>query len=48
MVRPILTDLNITELKYYLFMISLDKCNGTCNSLDDLSTKICVPSKIKM
>ena len=39
MVRPILTDLNSVEVKYYLFMISLDKCTGSCNAL---SLKICV------
>ena len=39
MVRPILTDLNSVEVKYYLFMISLDKCTGSCNVL---SLKICV------
>ena len=38
MVRPILTDLNSVEVKY-LFMISLDKCTGSCNVL---SLKICV------
>ena len=26
-------------------MISLDKCNGRCNAVDDLSTKMCVPVK---
>ena len=28
-------------------MISLDKCNGSCNAVNDLSTKIRVPSKTK-
>ena len=28
-------------------MVSLDKCSGRCNSADDLSMKICVPSKTK-
>ena len=28
-------------------MVSLDKCNGSCNVADDLSTKICVPSETK-
>ena len=28
-------------------MISLDKCNGSRNVVDNLSTKICVPSKTK-
>ena len=45
MIRPIIIDLKPVELTYYPFMISLDKCSGICNSLDDLSTKIYVPSK---
>ena len=32
------------ELKYYPFMISLDKCTGSC---DVLSPKICLPKEIK-
>ena len=31
MFRPILIDLNPVELKYYPFMISLDKCTESCN-----------------
>ena len=45
--RPTTTDLNPVELKYYLFMISLDKCTGGCNSVEDLFTKICIPNKKK-
>ena len=26
---------------------NLDKCNGSCGVVDDLSTKICVPSETK-
>ena len=44
MIRPTLTDLNPVEFKYYPFMISLEKCNGSCNVL---SPKICVPKKTK-
>ena len=44
MVRHTLINLNPIELKYYQFMISLDKCNGSCNVL---SPKICVPKKTK-
>ena len=36
--------MNLVELKYYPFMISLNKCTGSCNVL---SPKICVPKKIK-
>ena len=46
MARPALIDLNPIELNCYSFMISLDKCNGSCNATDDLSTKICA-SKTK-
>ena len=45
MVRPTLIDLNPIEINYYPFMISLDKCNGSCNAADDLSIKLFVPSE---
>ena len=44
MVRPTLIDLNPVELKYYPFMISLDKCSGSCHVL---FPKMCVPKKQK-
>ena len=44
MTRPTLTDMNSVELKYYPFMISLNKCNGSCNVL---SPKMCVPKETK-
>ena len=47
MSRPNLIDLNPIELNYYPFMVSLDKCSGSCNAADDLSTKTSVPSKRK-
>ena len=28
-------------------MISLYKCSGSCNAINELSTKICAPSKLK-
>ena len=33
MVRPTLINMNPVELKYYPFMISLNKCTGSCNIL---------------
>ena len=33
MIMPPLIDLNPVELKYHPFMISLDKCNESCNDL---------------
>ena len=41
-VRPILIDINPAELKYYPFIISLNKSTGSSNVL---SLKICVPKK---
>ena len=43
--RPTLIDLNPVEINYYSIVISLDKCNGSCNVVDDLSTKMCVSSE---
>ena len=43
-VRPTFIDLNPIESKHYPFMISLNKCNGSCNVL---SPKIYVPKKNK-
>ena len=45
--RLALFGLNLVKLRYYLFMISLGKCNGSCNSVDDLFVKICVQNKTK-
>ena len=36
MAGPTPIDLNPFDLNYYLFMISLDKCNGSCHVVDDL------------
>ena len=47
MVGPTLIDLNLVALEYYPFMFSVDKCSGSCNSANDLSTKKCVASKTK-
>ena len=44
MVRPTLNDMNPVECKYYPFMISLNKCTGSCKVL---SPKICVPKEAK-
>ena len=35
------------ELHYYPFAIKLDKCVGSCNTLNDLPNRICVPNKRK-
>ena len=47
MIRPTLIGLNPIELNYHPFMISIDKCNGSCNFFDDLSTKKCILNETK-
>ena len=47
MIRPFLINLTPDELKYYPFLIKLDKYNRNCNPVNDLSMRICVPSKTK-
>ena len=42
-----LIDLNLVELKYHPSMISLNKYSRSGNATNDLSPKICVPSKTK-
>ena len=45
--RPTFIYLNLVELNYHLLMISLYKCSGGCNAIDDLSTKICLRRETK-
>ena len=47
MTRPTLIDLNPIRLIYFPIMITLDKCNGSCNVPNDLCIKICVRCKTK-
>ena len=47
--RLTLIDLSLEEhfqvLRYYLFMVNLDRRNGSCNNLQDPSDKICASNK---
>ena len=33
------------EFLYYPFAVKLDRCVGRCNTLNDLSDKVCIPNK---
>ena len=37
--------MNSHEFHYYPFTVKLDKCVGSCNTLNDLSNKVSVPNK---
>ena len=51
MTRPTLIDLNPDEyneaLRYYPFMVNLERCKRRCNTLDDPSGQIFVPNEIE-
>ena len=51
MTQPTLINLHPNEYSqeshYYLFAVKLDRCVGRCNTLNDLSNKVCVPNKIE-
>ena len=52
MIQPTLINLHPNEYSqefhYYPFSVKLDRCAGSCNTLNDLSNKICVPNKIDL
>ena len=35
------------EFHYYSFAVKLDRCVKSCNCLNDLSNKVCVPNQIE-
>ena len=49
MIQPTLINLHPNEYSqefhYYPFAVKLDRCVGSCNTLNDLSSKLCVPNK---
>ena len=45
MTKSIPIDVNPNKPHFYPFMASLDRCNGSCNTLDYLPDRICVLNK---
>ena len=46
-IRPEIINLNTNELLIYPYSIKKNKCKGSCNTINDLYAKICVPENIK-
>ena len=46
-VRPEIINISSNELVFYHFSIKTSKCSGSCNSINDLYAKICVPDAVK-
>ena len=49
MSRPKILDVNegIGEALFYQYNVLVNKCSGSCNTLDNPMSKICVPKVIK-
>ena len=49
MFRPKILDVNegVVEPLFYPYNVLVNKCSGSCNTLDDPMTKSCVPNIIK-
>ena len=49
MTQPTLINLDLNEysqeLHYYPFAVNLDRCVGSCNTLGDLPSRICIPNE---
>ena len=49
MIQYTLINLHCNEysqgLRYYPFAVNLDRCFGSCNTLNNLPNKVCVPNK---
>ena len=46
-IKPEIINLNTNGLLFYPYSIKLNKCKGSCNTINDLYAKICVPDNIK-
>ena len=46
-VRPEIIIINSNKLSFYLCSVKIDKCSGSCNNINDLYAKLCVPYVIK-
>ena len=41
--RPTLINTNFNKTLFYLFIVSVDKCGGSCNTIDHSYAQVCVP-----
>ena len=46
-VIPEIINLNTNEPLFYPYSIKINKCKGSCNTINDPCAKICLPNKIK-
>ena len=47
-VRPEIINVNSNEPALYSFSTKTSKCSGSCNNINDLYAKVCVPDAVKI
>ena len=40
-------DINSNKTLLYIYTVSINKCGGSCNTINDPYARVCVPSKVK-
>ena len=50
MPRPKILDVNegVSEALFYPYNVLVNKCSGSCNTLDNPMTELCVPNVVKI
>ena len=46
-IRSKIINVNTNEPKFYHYSITINKCKGSCNAINDAYIKLCVPDTIK-
>ena len=46
-VRSEIININSNEPLFYPYNVKIDKCNGSCNNINDPYDKLCVPAVVK-
>ena len=46
-VRPKIANINTNNPIFYAFSIKINKCNGSCNNINNPYAKFCVPDTVK-
>ena len=46
-VRPQIVNVNSDEPVFFPFSITINKCNGSCNNINDSYAKMCVADVVK-
>ena len=46
-VRPEMININSNEHPFYPYIVKISKCSGSCNNINDLCARLCVPDAVK-